>query len=1064
MNRAIAWFANNIVAANLLMVVILGGGLMTISRLKMEIFPEFSSEVITVSVLYPGAAPEEVEEGVCMRIEEALQGLEGVERVTATASENFGSVNIELVPGADPRELMDDVKSRVDAIETFPGETEKPIVKEVNIRRQVIVVSISGKADEATLKYLGEQVRDEISTIPGITQTELANARPYEVSIEVSETALRRFGLTFDEVARAVRRSSLDLPGGSIKTEGGEILLRTKGQAYRGPDFEDVVLRARPDGTHLTLGEVATVVDGFEETDQSARFNEDPAVQVLVFRVGDQNALQIAEKVKAYVGETQGRMPEGIQLTTWADFSLVLRSRLDLLIRNGRAGFSLVFLILALFLRLRLAFWVALGIPISFLGAIWLMPSMDASINLISLFAFIVVLGIVVDDAIIVGENIYRHFQMGKDRLRAAIEGAQQVSVPVIFAVLTSVAAFSPLLSVPGNTGKIMKLIPEIVIATLLFSLIESLFILPAHLAHSRMNGKKSGSWPVGRWWNRFQEGFTSRVRHLTDTVYRPILEFALGWRYLTIAWGVSMLLLTFGIVGGGWIKFTFFPQVEADYVVSLLTMPQGTPAETTAEALRRLEKTALILEKEIEDEAGEEIFRHMMTSVAEQPYRASQRANAGSAATFAAAHLGEVMIELTPSETRDISSPEIAKRWRELTGPIPDALELTFTASLFSTGEPINVQLSGPDNRELQEVAEKLKARLAEYPGVIDIADSFRPGKQEVRLSLTRAAETLGLSLSDLARQVRQAFYGEEAQRIQRGRNDVKVMVRYPAHERQSLGNLEEMRIRTPDGSEVPFSIAARAELGRGYASIRRTDRQRIVTVTADVDEKAANANDVLSDLTASALPKMLEDHPRVRFTLEGEQREQREVMGGLQRSFMLALLVIYVLLAIPFKSYVQPLIIMAAIPFGLVGAVWGHIIMGMNLTILSMFGLVALTGVVVNDSLVMVDFINRNRSEGASLDEAIREAGVARFRPILLTSFTTFGGLTPILLEKSMQAQFLIPMAISLGFGVLLSTFTTLILVPVSYAILEDIRGLATRILGRETEDLKGDMGQAA
>ncbi len=1048
MNHAIAWFARNSVAANLLMIVILGGGLLTISRLKVEIFPELSSEVISVSVVYPGAAPEEVEEGVCMRIEQALQGLTGVERVTATASENVGSVNVELVPGTDLQELRDDVKARVDAIDTFPEETEKPIVTDVTIRRQVIIVSISGKTDEATLKHLGEQVRDEISTIPGITQAELANARPYEMSIAVSETALRRFGLTFDEVARAVRRSSLDLPGGSLKTEGGEILLRTKGQAYRGPDFEAVVLRTRPDGTHLTLGQVAAVVDGFEETDQSARFDEDPAVQVLVFRVGDQNALDIAEKVKAYVAEAEARMPEGIQLTTWADFSLVLRSRLDLLIRNGRAGFCLVFLILALFLRLRLAFWVALGIPISFLGAIWTMPSMEASINLISLFAFIVVLGIVVDDAIIVGENIYRHFQQGKDRLRAAIEGTQQVSVPVIFAVLTSVAAFSPLLTVPGNTGKIMKLIPVIVIAALAFSLIESLFILPAHLAHAKMNGKKRGSWPVGRAWNRLQDRFASRMRRFTDTVYRPALELALTWRYVTVASGISTLLLTVGIVGGGWIKFTFFPQVEADYVVSLLTMPRGTPAEATARALRELEKAALILEKEIEDKAGEEVFRHMMTSIAEQPYRASQRANAGSAATFTGAHLGEVMIELTPSERREISSPEIARRWRELTGPIPDALELTVTASLFSAGAPIHIQLSGPDNRELQEVAKKLKTRLAEYPGVIEIADSFRPGKQEVKLSLTRTAEILGLTLSDLARQVRQAFYGEEAQRVQRGRHDVKVMVRYPAHERRSLGNLEEMRIRTPDGGEVPFSVAARAELGRGYASIRRADRQRIIAVTADVDENVANANEVLSSLTGSVLPNVLADHPRVRYTLEGEQREQREVLSGLLKSFMLALPMIYVLLAIPFKSYIQPLIIMAAIPFGLVGAVWGHIIMGMNLTILSMFGLVALTGVVVNDSLVMVDFINRSRSEGAALQVAIREAGAARFRPILLTSFTTFAGLTPILLEKSMQAQFLIPMAISLGFGVLLSTFITLGLVPVSYAILEDLRALVARI----------------
>ena len=1042
MNRAIAWFAENSVAANLLMVVILASGLITIGGIELEIFPEFSADVVTVSVVYRGAAPEEVEEGVCVRIEEAVQSIEGIERIRSTASENRGSVNIELMPGTDARRVLEDVKSAVDAIDTFPDETEQPLIQEVVMRRQVVNVAVSGDADEATLKYLGEQVRDEITAIPGITQAELSGARPYEVSIEVSEGALRRFNLTFDEVVRAVRRSSLDLPGGAIKTDGGEILLRTKGQAYRGTAFENIVLRTRPDGAALTVGDVATVVDGFADADISGRFDLEPGVMVQVFRVGDQDALDISRKVKEYIKSAESRMPEGISLTIYADFSRILEGRLNLMLKNGRGGFILVLVILALFLRLRLAFWIALGIPISFLGAIALMPTVGASINLISLFAFIVVLGIVVDDAIVVGENIYRRFQQGERGLRGAIAGAQEVAVPVTFAVLTSIAAFSPLLMVPGASGKIMRLIPEIVILTLIFSLVESLFILPAHLAHARLRERKKTTSRIGGTLRRFRDGFSSRLDWIIHQLYRPFLERCLEWRYLSASVGVAALTLTAGLILGGWIGFVFLPQVPADNVAAILTMPQGTPAEATARVVRKLEASAIRLQRELESETDEKIFTHMLALVGDQPLRAAQRDNRGRNASYSGAHLGEVNIELTPAEERSVSSIEIARRWRKLAGPIPDATELTFTSSLFSVGEPINIQLTGPDYGELRAAAEKLKMRLAEYPGVLDIADSFRPGKKEVKLALTEEARLLGLTMADMARQVRQAFYGEEAQRIQRGRDDVRVMVRYPESERRSMNNLESMRLRTPEGVEVPFSVAARTELGRGYAAIRRTDRQRIVSVTADVDEGTTNANVVLADVTARVLPAIVADHPRVRFSLEGEQREQQESMAGLTRSFGMALFVIFGLLAIPFRSYLQPLIIMAVIPFGFVGAVIGHIIMGLDLTILSIFGLVALSGVVINDSLVMVDFINRRRKEGNDLQDAIRQSGMARFRPILLTSLTTFAGLTPLLFEKSLQAQLLIPMATSLGFGVIFGTAVILILVPVTYAILEDIR----------------------
>ncbi len=1049
MYRAIDWFARNSVTANLLMFGIITAGLISISGIKKEVFPELNTDSITISVAYRGAAPTEVEEGVCVKIEEAIQDIEGIERIRSTAAENLGTVTAEVEHGYAVQDVLDEIKMRVDGIETFPLETEKPVIKEFIMRNQVINIAISGDTDERSLKAIGERMRNELLVYPNITQVELTNVRPYEISIEVSEADLRRYGLTFDEVVRAVRRSSLDLPGGSVKTGGGEILIRTKGQAYHGTEFDKILLRTAPDGTRLYLGNVAAVRDGFADTDQSARFDGKPTAILKVFRVGEESALEVAAAVQEYLVEARLRVPGGISLTTWQDDTKILKSRLDLLLRNGRMGLILVFISLALFLRLRLAIWVSVGLVISFFGAFWLMPIYDVSINLISLFAFIVVLGIVVDDAIVVGENVYSFLEKGAKPLDAAIEGTKQVAVPVVFAILTTIAAFWPLLNVEGTMGKVMKVIPIVVISTLTFSLIEALFILPAHLGHSSfMTEKKNPGL-----WARFQRYFSDRLQDFIHKLYKPTLEWALDFRYTSVAVGVGTLLLTFGLIAGGWIKFIFFPAVDADNVVALLTMPRGTPAEATAAAVKQLEQSALQLRKEIEQGNGTDeapIFNHILASVGQQPFRVrSSRHNGAVDATFSEAHLGEVNIELAPSEIRQYSSPEIARRWRKLNGPIPDAVELTFTASLMSSGEPINVQLSGVNYQELTAAAEKLKAKLRQYNGVYDISDSYRAGKQEIELSITPEAENLGLSLFDLGNQVRQAFYGAEAQRIQRGRDDIRVMVRYPAAERRSLGDLENMRIRVTGGGEVPFSTAANARLGRGYATINRTDRQRTISVTADVDLKIAVPNEILADLRQNYLPQLVADHPSIAYTFEGEQREQRRTIAGLKRGFFIAMIMIYGLLAIPFRSYLQPLIVMSAIPFGIVGAVWGHVLMGMELTILSAFGIVALTGVVVNDSLIMVDFINQARQTGVPLAQAIRDAGVSRFRPILLTSLTTFLGLTPLLLEKSVQAQFLIPMAVSLGFGVMFGTFITMVLVPTLYYILEDYKILVQKAL---------------
>ncbi|MBW2232130.1 MAG: efflux RND transporter permease subunit [Deltaproteobacteria bacterium] len=1055
MKSVIGWFVGNPVAANLLMGVLLFGGILTLPSLRLEVFPETEPSTITVSVEYRGAAPQEVEEGVCSRIEEQLQGLSGIERLMSVANEGIGIVTIKVLPGEDIRVVLDDVKARVDAIDTFPDETEKPIVTQATFRRPVIDVILSGRAEEAVLKELGENIRDEIVARTPVTLIDIASVRRYEISIEVSERALRRYGLRLDDVAAVMRRSSLDLPGGTLKTRGGEILLRAKGQAYRGEDFQALTILSRTDGTRVRLGQVANVVDGFEDTDIWSRFDGEPAVVLQVFRVGDQSSPELARRVREYVNEASPGLPEGLHLTTWQDDSEYFRQRLRTLVRSGALGFLLVIALLAIFMRLRLAFWVALGVPISIAGALFLMPVLDLSINIVSLFSFILVLGILVDDGIVVGENVHAHRERGLGPAEAALAGASEVSRPVVFAVLTSIAAFASLIFIPGNMGQIFANLPMVVIPCFGFSLVASLLVLPAHLANAvgRPDRTQPGT-RFGAAWLRLQDRIGEELQRWIQQRYLPFLERAIDQRYLVIATAIALLLWSLAAVGAGWMRFSFLPEVEAETITARLTMPVGTPVEVTADALERIEAAAERLRVELEEgEGGEKVFRHTLAAVGEQPYLKRQfSGGAGSRGPlFAGAHLAEMSIELAPAEARRIRAKEVADRWREFAGPVPDAVELVFSSARFSAGHAIDIELRGSDVEVLRSAANEIKRRLATQSGVYDISDSFRGGKQEIRLRILPAAEALGLSLDDLARQVRQAFYGEEVQRIQRGRDDVRVMVRYPEDERHSLGDLWNLRVRTPQGDEVPFSNVAQASLARGYSTIHRADRQRVVNVTASVDIVRANANQILAEFRANQLPEVLLAHPGVVYRLEGEQREQRDVLGGIARAFALALASIYVLLAVPLRSYLQPLVIMSAIPFGLVGAIGGHLLLGFQLSMLSLFGMVALSGVVVNSSLVYVDFINRRRDEGVPLAQAVCDAAGARFRPVVLTSATTFVGLSPLMLERSAQAQFVIPMAVALAFGIVFSTLITLVLVPCGYVVLEhDLRDLARRALG--------------
>ena len=1045
MYKLIDWFVHNSVAANLMMMILVVGGLVALPNIHQEEFPTLDVDAVQVNVPYLGAAPTEVESAVCVRVEEALEGTEGIDKISSSASEGFCAVTIELVAGVDKTKVANNIKSKVDAIDSFPSETERPITAEVSILAKVLQIAISGNADERTLKLIGQRVRDEIAALPGVSQVELQFARPYEISVDVSEQTLRRHGLTLAAVGRAIEKSSLDIPGGSLKTEGGEILLRTKGQAYRGQEFEDIVVLTRTDGTNVTLGEIATVVDGFEDSDLRARFDGQPAVSLKISRVGEEDIMLIASRVKAYLAQARREVPEGINITVWQDESQDLVDRLDALTRNARSGLVLVLLVLTLFLRFRLALWVAAGIPVALLGTIAVFPVVGISINTMSVMAFILVLGILVDDAIVVGERVYAHEQEGMQRVPAAVGGTQEVSLPVFFGVLTTMVTFIPIVNIPGPIGSLFAPLGYTVIIALGFSIIESQLILPGHLAHRKAE-KKAGKNAVMNRWLVLQERISASLETAATRYYLPAVTRALQWRYVTVAAGIAVLAITLSLFVSGRMQFQFFPGVEGTRLYATLTMPEGTPVENTALAVARMEDAAEQLRAELDkdlEEGEASKIAHIFTSIGSFIPKGSINSTATPQSNVA-----EVGIELNlPRNYSGISTRVFANRWRELTGGIPDAIELGFTAEAFGIGKPIGFELYGKDFDELRTAAAQLRVALQGYNGIVDVGDSFRAGKQEVQLTLLPEARNLGLTMNDLGQQVRQAFYGYEAQRIQRGKDDVRVMVRYPEDERRSLGDLEGMRIRTADGTEVPFHSVARMTLARGYTTIRRVDGQRVVSVTAEVNRSITTPEATIKSVIRNELSDILAAHPGVSFGLAGEAEERSESMKSLVSTALLALLLIYALLAIPLQSYLQPLVIMSVIPFGAVGAILGHYLLGMDLVFFSLLGIVALAGVVVNSSLVLADCINQRRKSGRDLAWVVSHAGSVRFRPIVLTSITTFVGLTPLMMDTTVATTLFTPMAVSLAFGVLFGTVITLFLVPCLYMVLEDLRVLTGR-----------------
>ena len=1055
MGNIIHWFSRNHIPANFIMGGVLLAGLMTWFKLEKEIFPETATNYVAVKVAYPGATPEEVEKGVCIPVEEAIQDLEGIELMKSTSVDSYGVIYVEVASNFELRDLMDDIKSRVDAIENLAENAEAPVYEEILIKNQVLTVAISADTDERTLRGYAEKVRDGLLSFQpappqgfiarlvslfrkdtGISQVALSGVRPYEISINVSEDTLRAYGLTFAQVAEAIRSSSLDLPGGSVRTAAGEILIKAEAKRYTAQGFENIPVITRPDGTQVVVGQLATVVDGFEDVDMTNRFDGRNAVTIQVFRIGSEDTLNVARAAKAYIEQARGEFPEGVSIEIWNDSSKMLEGRLDLLARNGFWGLLLVLIVLSLFLRPSLAALVTIGIPVSFAGAIWMMPYTDISVNMITLFAFILVLGIVVDDAIVVGENVYRRIRAGEHPRDASWRGTHEVGVVVIFGVLTTAIAFAPMLGISGVSGKIWRNIPWIVIPTLLFSLLQSKFILPAHLAMLKPSGSNQHKGVVLRVQARIARG----LERFVEIFYRPVLRSALHGRYLVLAAFFALFTITLGVVGGGRIKMEFFPEVEAEIIATKIAMVDGVAFEATSEAVARVEAAAKKLNEMHSPDMGRPLVLHMLASVGSQPFKTGF-----TPITPKGSNLGEVSLELLPGAQREVTAKELAAQWRELAGEIPGVAEISFQSQAAGGGNAIDLEITGLDFEQLRSATEHVKEAMAGIEGVIDINDSDRSGKREVILeSLLPGGEALGLRLGDVANQMRRGFYGEEVQRLQRGRDQIKVMVRYPRSERTSLEDIEQMKVRTREGNEVPLSAVVEFGEGRGAATIQRTNRMRTIRIAADIDKNNpnANANEARRTLEEDTLLALGKKFPGISYEFQGEQKDQQQSMQEMGMGFLVALLAMFVMMAIPLRSYIQPLIVMSVIPFGIVGAVAGHILMGANLSIMSMCGIVALSGVVVNDSLVLVDYVNRHRIRGRSVIEAAWGAGVARFRPILLTSLTTFAGLTPMLLETDLQAKFLIPMAISLGFGILFATTITLLLVPCVYLILEDLK----------------------
>ncbi len=1014
----IAWMAGNSVAANLLMAIFLVGGLFMGFSTKQEVFPETQSDMITVSITYPGASPEEVEKGIVLAVEDAIEHLEGVGEIRSVANEGFAVIMAEALEGADINRLWQEIGNEIERISTFPDEAEKPTIAIANRKIEVLRFALYGDLPDFVLRNVADHVRDMLIAHEDITQVELMGARDREIHVDVPAENLRRYGMTLSDIARIISKSSLEMGAGTVKTQAGDVLLRIKDRRNSAQEYARLPVISNPDGSRMLLEDMATVTEGFEESDSWGSFNGKKAILLSIYRVGEQTPFEVASAAREVINEVRSSFPQGMGIAKVRDMSKIFIQRADLLLSNAYIGLALVFIVLALFLEIRLAFWVSLGIPISFLGSFLLLAPTDFSINVITMFAYIVTLGIVVDDAVVVGENVYYYRGKGLSLIQASVMGTRTVAMPVIFSVITNMVAFLPILFLPGIMGRMYKLLPLVVIAVFFVSLIESLFILPAHLSG---HGKTGASFFPLNVLEKWQRNFSSRFEHFVRRTYGTNLSRLIEHRYSVVAGALALLLITLGYVLSGRMGMVLSPKVESDYAFCQAELPYGAASSMLRSVESSLVKAA---EQVVSQHGGKDLSTGISSHVRNNQVK--------------------VYLQLTAPDVRPLHTSEVTSLWRKEVGKIPGIESLSFESDRGGPGfgKDLTVSLSHRNQDILESAAQELARNLSRFSMVQDIDDGRARGKEQIDITLNEVGQRMGLTSREVALQVRHAFQGAIAVRNQRGNDEVSVRVRLPMSQRSSLVSYEDLVLQSPQG-EIFLKDAANIVEGRAYTSIQRTNGKREILVTANVRPVSQTPN-ILKDMKENMLPELLGRYPGLAYEFSGRRADVRESTQSLLNGLGIALFCIFALLAVPFQSYLQPLIIMFSIPFGVIGAIGGHLIMGYSLSVVSLFGIVALSGVVVNDGLVLIDLVNQKIRKGISLKEAVVQSGIQRFRPILLTTLTTCGGLTPMILETSRQARFLIPMAISLGFGLLFATIITLGLVPCLYVILEDIKNI--------------------
>lgn len=1038
----LGWFVRNRVAANLLLFGISLGGLVALGGIPQELIPDTRPSALTIRTVFPGAGAEAIQDSVLVGLEEALSDVPGVKEIAGLAIPGVGVVTVEVERWADFRSVSDEIRERVGSLATLPTDAEAPVISELQADPLLLRVGVHGNVDERSLTEAARRVRDALAPIPGVARVEIASGRDYEISIEVPEDVLTRFGLTFDQVAMAIRRGSADIPGGAVRSDSGELRVSTEAEAVTVEDFARIPLIATPGGGVVTLGDVAVITDGFEDVERAARMNGEPAALLEVMLASGARLLETAQAVHAEVRELEGAMPEGLSVSTWFDAWQLFESRMEVLVRNGLQGLALIFLVLFFTLSSRLAVWTAAGLPVAFFGAFLMMPGLGVTVNMFSLFGFILTLGIVVDDAILVGENVQRHVSLGKTGVEAAaVKGVRQVLFPAAFGVLTTMAAFTPLLGLPGVWGELMGSLPRIVIPVLAFSLLDAAWILPHHMAHGGLGVRPN------RRLARIRAGLQSSLDWTIETLYRPALSWSLKNRLTAVGLGILALALATGLLAGSWVPVETTPPFDSDAIAVQVALPPGSSSRATAEVVGEVEAAILGIREEIRADYGVDPQRNLIALVGQQlPF--GPGGAVGGAFASAGSTIGQVAFELIPAEQRrGFTAREIADRLRNLTGALPHGGKVTVLSSILGEEADISIRIRGSNLEELREASGVLQTLIREYRGVISVRDDLEGSASELVARVRPRGAGIGIGPGDFGRQLRQALYGEEVQRIQRGRDEIRVLLRYPQSDRTQVEDVTGMRVRRADGGVAPIGEVAELAHTERLVAIRRVDGGQAVTVHTSVDPDVASAGAVLAGVRARVLPDLGERFPGLRFDVVGFAGNQAETLEALRRHLLFTVILIYALLAVPLASWTQPFVIMAAVPFGLAGAIFGHWIMGIDFSLPSFFGMVPLVGIVVNDALVLLDFINRNRRAGMPVREAVLSAGPLRFRPIVLTSITTCAGLLPLLAERSIQAQFLVPMAASLAFGVAFATLVTLLIVPAIYSLGDD----ASRLLRR-------------